>query len=228
MIREFLERLEHEAMLLVDVVDQDPLVGAVIRGSVSRDDYVSFLASSYHYVRWSGTLLAQAAQGLRRAGRHPWLAELLHVKSGEEAPHDGWILRDLAGCGADVQRVKMADAPISVEAYISWSLTMADAGSPAFLGAAYCLEFLSSRRASMAAQNLCARSNIPNIRNGVSFLAGHGDADRGHVSTLEETLRRVDNRSDQAAVVLSASVLRALYPRFFHTAPQASAARRCA
>jgi hypothetical protein len=228
MIMEFLDRLEREAMVLVDSVDQDPLVGGVIRGSATRDDYVRFLTSSYHYVRWSGTLLAETAHGVRRRGRHSWLAELLEAKSREESPHDGWILHDLASCGADLERVKSAEAPVSVDAYVHWSLTMADAGSPAYLGAAYALEFLSSRRATLAARNLCDRGRIANIRDGVSFLAGHGDADGDHVATMETVLRRVDDRSDQVAIALSASVLRALYPRFFHAAAPAATLRRCA
>jgi hypothetical protein len=55
----------------------------------------------------------------------------------------------------------------------------------------------------------------------VSFLAGHGEADAGHVAVLRQVFQRIDEPGDRAAIALSASVLRALYPRFF--APRAGA-----
>jgi hypothetical protein len=67
----------------------------------------------------------------------------------------------------------------------------------------------------MAARNLCARKAIPNIEDAVSFLDGHGDADPGHIALLTDILRQIKDPSDQAAIILSAAVLRALYPRFF-------------
>jgi hypothetical protein len=228
MTGDHLARIEREAMLLVDLVDQDTLVGAVIRGVAQRDEYVRFLASTYHYVRWSGSLLHETAQGLRRSGGYPWLVGLVETKSREESPHDGWALDDLDRCGEDVEQVKASPAPVAVDAYIRWSLAMAEAGSPAFLGAAYALEFMSVRRARMAADNLRARARIPNIHNAVSFLVGHGDADSGHLAALEGVLGRIHDRHDQAAILLSASVLRALYPRFFHSAALAPALQRCA
>ena len=92
---------------------------------------------------------------------------------------------------------------------------MAQEGSPAFLGAAYTLEFMSMHRAKMAADNLRARRAIPNIEEAVSFLEGHGDADVGHIELLSEILRRIEDPRDQDAIALSAAVMRALYPRFF-------------
>jgi len=92
---------------------------------------------------------------------------------------------------------------------------MAEEGSPAFLGAAYALEFISMHRAKVAADNLRARKAIPNIEDAVTFLAGHGDADSGHIALLSDVLRQIRDPRDQDAILLSASVLRALYPRFF-------------
>ena len=98
---------------------------------------------------------------------------------------------------------------------------MAEAGSPAFLGYAYGLEFISMSRAQVAAENLLARAAIPEIEDASSFLVGHGIADPGHVALLEQVLGRIEDPEDQAAILLSASMLRVLYPLFFRTAPQA-------
>jgi hypothetical protein len=207
--------IRSESSALVEALDDDPLVGAVIRGDASREEYVRFLGSTYHYVRWSGPLLAATAAGLERRGRYRWLTEAVAAKADEESPHDRWALEDLRACGANVELLKLAGAPIAVQAYVDWSLAMAEAGSPAFLGAAYALEFISMQRARTAADNLRARGTIPNIERAVSFLAGHGDADVDHVARLEDVLGRIDDDADRAALRLSAAILRELYPRFF-------------
>lgn len=218
MSHDYVSILERESSALVDSIDRDPVIGSVIRGDASRETYVRFLVGTYHYLRWSGPLLAETAEGLRRSGRCPWLLAIVDAKTAEESPHDGWVLDDLRKCGVNVELLKAQPAPRAVEAYVQWSRTLSDEGSPAFLGAAYMLEFMSMRRASMAAGNLRARKAIPNIEGAVSFLEGHGDADVGHIEELTAMLRLLTDPEDQAAIVLSAAVLRTLYPRFFHPA----------
>jgi len=215
MTRDDIRLIERESTAFVDSMDHDPLLGRVIRGDASREAYVGFLGATYQYVRWSGPLLAETAEGLRRSGRYPWLLELLDVKTTEEAPHDGWVLDDLRRCGENVELLKAKAAPIAVQAYVHFSMTMAKEGSPAFLGAAYMLEFISMRRAKRAAKNLRERKAIPNIEKAVSFLDGHGDADAGHITLLNDVLRQIGNPTDQAAIMLSVANIRALYPLFF-------------
>jgi hypothetical protein len=215
MSHDYVSILERESAALVDAIDRDPLLGSVIRGEASRREYVGFLASTYHYIRWSGPLLAATAEGLRRSGRCAWLLEIVDAKTAEESPHDGWVLDDLRSCGENVELIKAQAPPRAVEAYVQWSRTLAEEGSPAFLGAAYTLEFMSMCRAKTAAENLRARGAIPRIEGAVSFLEGHGDADVGHMEILSEILRRVEDPGDQEAIALSAAVMRTLYPRFF-------------
>jgi hypothetical protein len=214
---DYVTAMERELGAWVDSMDHDHVVGRVIRGDASRDEYVRFLWSTHHYLRWSGRLLAETACGLRRDARYAWLVEAVDTKTVEESPHDAWLLNDLEQCGVNVERVEAAAAPSAVRAYVQWGLAMAEAGSPAYLGAAYALEFIAMRRASMAADNLRARRAIPNIEKAVSFLVGHGDADSGHVELLGGLLRKMEDPGDQEAITLSAGVLRALYPRFFRS-----------
>jgi hypothetical protein len=212
----YVAEMDRELARWVESMDRDPVVGGVIRGDASRDGYVRFLWSTYHYLRWSGTLLAETAKGLRRVGRYPWLVEVVDEKTAEESPHDAWLLEDLEQCGVDVERVKASAAPAAVRAYVEWGLTMAEGGSPGYLGAAYALEFISMRRAGVAARNLRAHEAIPHIEAAVSFLVGHGDADSGHVALLRGLLDKIEDPRDQEAIAVSAAVLRVLYSRFFH------------
>lgn len=223
MRHDHLNALDREAEALVAAVDRDALVGAVIRGDASRAEYVRFLSGSHAYLRWSGPLLAATARGLRRRGRYPWLVSMVEGKAEEEAPHDRWVLDDLRRCGAHPELVKLARPPAAVDAYVQFSVAMAEAGSPAFLGCAYVLERLSARRARVAADNLRARAAIPNVEGAVSFLAGHGDADTAHVAALREVLLRIDDPGDGPPIVLAAALFRELYPRFFPVADAAAA-----
>jgi hypothetical protein len=212
---DYVSMIERDSVEWIHSMDNDPLIGGIIRGDASREAYVAFLGATYHYVRWSGPLLAKTAEGLRRSGRCPWLLGIVDEKTAEESPHDGWVLDDLKTCGANVELVKAAAPPTAVEAYVRFSLAMAEEGSPAFLGAAYTLEIISMHRAKMAAENLRARRAIPNIEAAVTFLEGHGDADLGHIALLTDILRRIEDPRDQALIGLAAAVVRALYPRFF-------------
>jgi hypothetical protein len=219
----FVHALEHDSLELVDAIDRHPMIGDVIRGEASTDRYRAFLRSSYHYVRWSGPLLAETAAGIRREGRTPWLVDVLDGKTREESPHDRWVLGDLAVCGENIELVKASAPPLAVSAYVEWSRSLAQTGSPGYLGAAYTLEFISARRASMAAENLRTRARIPHIERALSFLDGHGDADLGHIAVLDEVLARIDDPRDRAEIALSAGVMRMLYPLFF-LSPGAAAA----
>jgi pyrroloquinoline quinone (PQQ) biosynthesis protein C len=219
---DYVSDMERDSVALVDALDRDPVVGRVIRGDVTRSAYVGFLGSTYHYLRWSGRLLAATARALRARGALPWLAELAAAKAAEEAPHHRWVLADLARCGVDASRVKQSAAPVAVQAYVTCSLAMAEGGTPAFLGAAYMLERVSLCRAKMAADNLRAHARVPGIQHALSFLDGHGEADVEHVARLEATLRRIEEPADQAAIRLGGSVLTALYPQFFRASKRAA------
>ncbi len=211
----YVSTIERDSLALVDSLDHDPLIGSIIRGDASREAYLGFLRSTYHYIRWSGPLLAETAEGIRRSGRAPWLLDIIDAKTREESPHDGWVLDDLKQCGVNVELVKAAAPPVAISAYVAWSRSLAEVGSPGYLGAAYTLEFISAYRAKMAAGNLRARAAIPNIKHALSFLDGHGDADSDHIASLGEILARVEDPHDQRTITLSAGLMRELYPLFF-------------
>jgi pyrroloquinoline quinone (PQQ) biosynthesis protein C len=182
---------------------------------VAEEEYVSFLIGTYQYVRWSGFLLAQTAVGLRSCKRCPELVRAIEGKAAEEGPHDGMLLRDLRRLGQDVELIKGRPASRAVRAYVAYHLALAEAQSPAFLGAAYTLEYISMRRAGVAARELRRLKKVANIEQALSFLESHGVADVRHIAELERLLATITHPADQADILLSASVLRRLYPDFF-------------
>ena len=216
MLSKLVERLRRESELFLGVLDQDPLLGRVIRGEANREQYQRFLIGSYQYVRWSGYLLARTAMGLDRAGRCLELTRAVAEKSTEEGPHDQWLLRDLRRLGVNIELIKGMAAPAAIEAYVTSSSALAERGSPAFLGAAYSLEYISMHRAGAAAQSLRQQQHIPDIERCVSFLEGHGHADQRHIAELEALLSGLAlEPTDEEDIELSARLLRRLYPSFF-------------
>ena len=217
---DYVRSLASDSETFARSLEHNPLLQRVISGDADWGEYVGFLSASYHYVRWSGFLLARTAEGLRRSQRCPQLLAAVDAKAQEEGPHDLWLLRDLRNLGVNVELIKGAPAPKGVEAYVAWSLTFADAGSPAFLGAAYTLELISMRWATTACRNLRASKAITNVERALRFLEGHGVADHGHIAELEAVLDTVEDATDQGEIAFSARVMRALYPSFFSTVAQ--------
>lgn len=215
---DYVSLLASECRELVRRVDDDPIVGKVVRGTANTSEYRRFLIASYQYVRWSGSLLAGCAAGLRASGRCQALLGLLEEKAREEGPHDAWILADLQSLGESRASVEAEPVSPAIESYRFWSDTLTSSGSPGFLGAAYALEFVSAQRASLAARNLRAQATIPNVGAALSFLEGHGEADLGHLAMLETHLGAVRDERDRRDIRMSAQLLCQLYPRFFEPA----------
>ncbi len=215
MATDYVRELTAESEAFVASLDRSCVVGNVISGMVTREEYIAFLIGTFHYVRWSGYLLAQTALGLRRNGRYPALVQAIDGKAAEEGPHDRLLLRDLRRLGQNIELIKGRSAPTAVRAYVAFSLARAKDASPAYLGAAYTLEYISMRRAKVAARELRRLNRLPDIEQALSFLDTHGAADIQHVAELEELLQTITDPSDLADILLSAKVLRRLYPAFF-------------
>jgi pyrroloquinoline quinone (PQQ) biosynthesis protein C len=213
---DWMEALEEEARALVAELDAHPVARHLFEGSIDTDGYARYLVQTYHYVRWTTPLLAEAGQRLRQLGRLPALAELLLQKATEERGHEKWLLADLRNLGWSARRVEATALCPAVAAYLAWNRYTTRAGVPtAFLGTAYVLEFLAVRRAGRAVERLLAANTIPNIHKAVTFLRGHGEADVGHVAELGAVLRCLTDREDQEALVLSARTTRSLYTGLF-------------
>jgi hypothetical protein len=79
------------------------------------------------------------------------------------------------------------------------------------LGQAFMLEGISQGYGTPMARNLREKSGIPNVRQAVSFLAGHGDADQEHMAELRHVIHLIADERDLNAVALCAQVTSQLY-----------------
>jgi pyrroloquinoline quinone (PQQ) biosynthesis protein C len=108
-----------------------------------------------------------------------------------------------------VERISPCD---EIDAYNAYSkFVVKSSNAVAILGQAFMLEGISQRYGTPMAQNLSERSEIPNARNAVSFLAGHGEADQEHMAELRHVIDLITDERDLDAVVLCAKVVSQLY-----------------
>ncbi len=208
--------LAREGKALVAALELQPDAKRLFEGTIDTEGYIHYLIQTYHYVRWSAPMLAEAGHRLTRQGRHPRLAGLLVQKAAEERGHERWLLSDLKNLGCPEARVEAAARRPAVDAYTGWNFFTARAGVPtAVLGTAYVLEYLSQTRATGVVERLIAADTLPNIRKSVTFLRSHGALDGDHVAELESVLRTLTDPEDQAAVIFSARITRCIYPGIF-------------
>jgi hypothetical protein len=216
MANTLLKHLKAEATSLVRELDSNPVASALFRGTVKSEDYARFLVQTYHYVRWTRSLLLIAVGMLSRERKHNPLGALLIQKAMEEMGHERWALEDLSVLGWPKSRVRRTAPGTAVRAYEAWNRFAIEDCTPfAFLGTAYVLEFLGARRGRATAEKLIAQGRIRRIEEAVSFLRGHGEADVGHLDKLGGALQSHLPAEDQEAVVLSARATRAFYLGLF-------------
>jgi pyrroloquinoline quinone (PQQ) biosynthesis protein C len=211
---EHLDALEQTLNQFCERLESDTLFKKLLEGEADSDLYVQFLIQTFHYVKFTPVSLRLAEQRLK--GHSNPLYESLRGRfrehEAEEEGHDRWVLNDLTSLGQDpaiVQRVPPCD---EIDAYNAYSkFVVKSSNAVAILGQAFMLEGISQRYGTPMARNLSERSNIPNARHAVSFLAGHGDADQQHMAELRHVIELITDERDLDAVVLCAKVVSQLY-----------------
>jgi len=222
----WLDALEYEASKLLEELDAHPAARRLFDGRIDAGRYTNYLVQTYHYVRWTTPLLAEAGHRMKRLGRPGPLADLLVQKASEEHGHERWLLSDLNNLGWSAERVAFTGPCPAVSAYVAWNRYTTLSSAPiAFLGTAYVLEYLSVHRASRTVERLLAAKAIPNIHKAVTFLRAHGNADGDHVADLTSVLRSLNDGTEQSALLLSARITRALYTGIFSAGGEEPAAR---
>lgn len=197
----------------VKKLDQHPIGGQLVNGTISRSHYLAYLTQVVHQVRGSEPLLREAGERLQAAGRTR-LAALLLRKSEEEHLHDVWALEDAESLGLDPKQVEMAAVSPAVAAYTAFWRYLVSAAPIGVFGLAWSLEFLGHARARRAADNLVAHSAIPNVASAVRFLRGH-EADTAHVAALAEIFDEITEPHEMSVIELAAKLVGTLYVSFF-------------
>jgi acyl-CoA synthetase (AMP-forming)/AMP-acid ligase II len=202
---------------------QSPIIQAALRGEVSREQYLAFLAQAFHHVRHTVPLLM--ACGARLPARLEWLRKAVIDYLNEEYGHEQWILTDICAAGGDPQSASSQPPLPATAAMVSCAWDQVQRGNPAgFFGMVFVLEGTSIALATRAADTLRARLGLP--AEAFRYLYSHGSLDEEHVAFLRSLLNRLEDEEDREAVVDAARRFYLLYAAIFRSLPQDAGARR--
>lgn len=197
-----------------------PIIQDALRGDVTRAQYIAFLTQAYHHVRHTVPLLM--ACGSRLDSRHEWLRNAIAEYIEEELGHQEWILDDIAACGGDAAAARQSQPHASTELMVAYAYHQIDRGNPVgFFGMVHVLEGTSTALATHAADTIRGALALP--PQAFSYLSSHGSLDLEHVLFFEKLMNRLDQRSDQEAVLHTARMMYQLYGNVFRSLPHGAA-----
>lgn len=200
-----------------------PVIARALRGEVTRELYLDFLAQAYHHVRHTVPLLM--AVGARLPARHQWLQKDLVHYLEEEQGHDEWILSDIAAAGGDVATVRDGAPGLETDAMIAYAYDTVTRRNPVgFFGMVYVLEGTSAALALDAADAIQRTLALPN--KAFTYLRSHGSLDQQHVGHLAAIVDRFDAAADLPAVIVCARAIFRLYGDVFRSLDPAGHAPR--
>ena len=187
-----------------------------MRGDVSLDTYVAFLAQAYHHVKHTVPLLMGC--GSRLPMEKEWLREAVAEYIEEETGHQEWILNDIAACGADREAVRNSRPHPSTELMVAYAWDSVQRGNPvSFFGMVLVLEGTSVSLATAAAEKLQQALGLPDAA--FSYLSSHGALDIGHMKFFETLMNRVEDEADREAIIHMANMMYRLYGDVFRNLP---------
>jgi pyrroloquinoline quinone (PQQ) biosynthesis protein C len=220
----------HDTLVTATAPDRQALLGMpVIRealaGRITRATYAAFLEQAYHHVKHTVPLLM--ACGARLPQRLEWLREAVAHYIAEESGHQEWVLADLAACGGDAEGVRRGGPGVATELMVAYAYDTIARGNPVgFFAMVFVLEGTSTALATQAAASIQRTLALPD--QAFSYLTSHGHLDIEHVEFFRGLMNRLDDESDQTAVVHAARVFYRLYGDIFRNLPVADARREVA
>jgi len=216
----FFDRLLAETATDRAALTAVPIIERTLRGEVSRDSYLAFLAEAYHHVRHTVPLLAACKARLPQ--RRAWLAPALDEYIVEERGHDQWILDDVAACGGNVEAVRRGRPRPATEVMVAYAHDTIARGNPlGFFGMVHVLEGTSVALALTAAERIQQTLALPD--EAFSYLRSHGELDRQHTAHFAQLMNRIDDPEDQQAIVHAARMFYRLYGDMFRGLPLTAA-----
>jgi len=218
----FFETLRDATQPRQDALMRIPFVQAATAGTLTREEYLAFLAQAYHHVRETVPLFMAA--GARLAPRQRWLQAPIAEYLAEEIGHDAWILSDIEAAGGDPDAVREGEPGHACDVLVAYAWDTVLRRDPVGLfGMVHVLEGTSVRGASRAARALQERLGLPT--EAFTYLTSHGALDVDHVAFFAGLMDRLDDPRDQRAVLRCARATFTLYGDVFGALPCGGASR---
>lgn len=202
-----------------------PIFKRCMSGDIVLDDYVAFLTQAFHHVKHTTPLLM--AVGSRLSDQQEWLRDAVAEYIEEELGHQEWILKDIAACGVDQERIRHSKPNAATELLVAYAYDTVTRVNPlGFFGMVHVLEGTSITTADAAADAIQKKLQLPN--KAFSYLRSHGALDQEHVQFFAGLMNRIDDPREQRQIIHSANIFYYLYGNVLRSidahSPQACAA----
>jgi len=208
----FFDRLQDETKLERQQLLSVPLIEKALNGTISLDEYKSFLQEAYHHVKHTVPLLMMA--GSRIPESKEWIREALAEYIEEELGHQEWILNDIAACDFDKDLTRRSIPSTATELMVSYAYDTIQRVNPiGFFGMVQVLEGTSVSVADKAAN--CVRESLGLPKEAFSYLYSHGALDIEHMKFFENLMNKIDDPQDQAQIIHCAKIFYKLYADIF-------------
>lgn len=189
-----------------------------LRGRISRDTYLAYLAEAYHHVKHTVPLMQAAVAALRP--HQMWMKPALDEYIAEERGHEQWILEDIAAAGGDAAAVRSGMPRPATEFMVSYIYDYVTRINPAGLfGMVLVLEGTSIELASRGAAAIQTSLGLGD--ECFHYLTSHGALDVEHMKFFESLMNQVHSKDDQAAIIHVARRMYLLFGGLFGAIPHA-------
>ena len=193
-----------------------PILQQAVHGTVTREQYLSFLGQAYHHVRHTVPLLMGC--GYRLPDRLNWLRAALGHYIEEEVGHEEWILDDIRACGGDAEAARTAAPFAATEVMVAYAYDTVQRRNPiGMFGMIFVLESTSAALASQAAGAIQAGLGLP--KQAFRYLTSHGSLDVEHMQFFQSLVNRFDDPDDVASLLHCAKMVYRLYGDIFRSIP---------
>jgi pyrroloquinoline quinone (PQQ) biosynthesis protein C len=191
-----------------------PILQRALRGEVTQDEYLAFLAQAYHHVSHTVPLLM--GFGYHLPAHLQWLQKAVAEYIDEEQGHEQWILDDIRSGGGDAAAV-CSGAPLpATELMVSYAHDVVHRKNPiGFFGMVFVLEGTSAALATRAAGAIQQQLGLP--KTAFRYLNSHGSLDLEHVAFYENLVNKLDEGKDQTALIHCANMFYRLYGDIFRS-----------
>ncbi|MFO1132185.1 MAG: AMP-binding protein [Hyphomicrobiales bacterium] len=187
-----------------------------LRGHISRDTYIAYLAEAYHHVKHTAPLMEAARSALRP--HQLWMSPALDEYIEEERGHEEWILDDITAAGGNSAKVRSGTPRPATEFMISYIYDYVTRINPAGLfGMVLVLEGTSIELASKGAAAI--QSSLGLGDDCFHYLTSHGALDLEHMKFFEALMNKVTDKDDQAAIIHVARRMYQLFAGLFRAIP---------
>lgn len=178
---------------------ENPIMQRVADGELTRENYLSYLRDTYHFISHTSRALALAASRAEDRALRRWLLE----EADDEDGHDQFCLKDIRNLGFDPDRERRTPAGRGAWALISQFYYLAGHENPiGILGVASATELMGATMAGDVAKLLVERFGIPD--DAVSFLRSHHTFDQRHLTDVTHAINTMPRDEAELELILQA------------------------